>query len=323
MMGAGVGTEGTSFQFAISENNWLGRGINLQSVLNLSEEKVSGNIKIINPNYNFSGNALSTSLSVSSTDRTVTTGYKSNRTGFSLGTSFEQYENIFFAPALSIISESIKAESTASDSIKKMDGTYFNSDLAYSITLDKRNQSFQPTEGFRTSFSQSLPLIQDSSSILNGVDFSSYHDISEDVIGSFKFFARTIHGIDDDVRLTNRLFLPRKKLRGFNTYKVGPKDGEDYIGGNYLSAVSAEAQLPNLLPETYKTDINLFFDAANIWSVDYSDSLDDTNKIRTSVGISANVYTTIGPLSFTLAQNLTKSINDVTETFNFRLGTSL
>jgi len=66
----------------------------------------------------------------------------------------------------------------------------------------------------------------------------------------------------------------------------------------------------------------MFFDAGNVWSVDYNDAIDDTNKIRSSVGVSANVFTTIGPLSFTLAQNLTKSINDTTETFNFRLGTS-
>ena len=190
MAGAGVGTEGTSFQFSVSENNWLGRGINLQSSLSVSEEKVSGDINVINPNYNFSGNAVSTSLSVSSTDRTVTTGYKSNRTGFSLGTSFEQYENVFFSPQLSIISETIEAESTASDNIKKMDGTYFNSDLAYSITLDKRNQSFQPTEGYRTSFSQRLPIIQDSSSIMNGLNMSAYHDFSEDVIGSLKFLRK-------------------------------------------------------------------------------------------------------------------------------------
>ena len=80
--------------------------------------------------------------------------------------------------------------------------------------------------------------------------------------------------------------------------------------------------MPNLLPETYKTDINLFFDAANVWSVDYNSALDDTNKIRSSVGIAANVFTQIGPLSFVFAQDLTKSNNDETETFNFRLGTS-
>ena len=167
-----------------------------------------------------------------------------------------------------------------------------------------------------------MPIIQDSSSILNGLDIRSYHDFSEDLIGSFKFFAQSIHGIDEDVRLSNRLFIPSKKLRGFNTYQVGPKDGEDYIGGNYVTAITAEAQLPNILPESYKTDFSMFFDAGNVWSVDYNDTIDDTNKIRSAVGVSANVFTAIGPLSFTLAQELTKSTNDVTETFNFRLGTS-
>ena len=45
-------------------------------------------------------------------------------------------------------------------------------------------------------------------------------------------------------------------------------------------------------------------------------------KIRSSIGIAANVFTTIGPLSFTLAQDLSKDSGDVSETFNFRLGTS-
>ena len=157
---------------------------------------------------------------------------------------------------------------------------------------------------------------------MNGLDISGYHDFSEDIIGSLKFYARTIHGMDDDVRLTNRLYVPRKRLRGFNTYKVGPKDGNDYIGGNYVSTLSAEAQLPNLLPESYRTDFSLFLDTANVWEVDYSDTIDDTNKIRSSIGISANVFTTIGPLSFTVAQDLTKATDDETETFNFRLGTS-
>ena len=86
--------------------------------------------------------------------------------------------------------------------------------------------------------------------------------------------------------------------------------------------MSAEAQLPNLLPESYRTDFSLFLDTGNVWAVDYSDAIDGTNTIRSSFGISANVFTTIGPLSFTIAQDLTKSTNDETETFNFQLGTS-
>ena len=322
MAGAGVGTEGTSFMFSVRENNWLGKGVYLTSALSISEERVSGNIAVTDPNYNFSGNSVSTSLNVSATDRTAATGFKSSKTGFSLGTSFEQYEDIYISPALAVNHEDIEAESTASDNIKKMDGTYITSDFTYGITLDKRNQSFQPTEGYSTSFFQSLPLIQDSSSIINTFNANTWHEISENVIGSLKFQAKTVHGIDDNVRLTNRLFVSGRKLRGFVRGKVGPKDGADWIGGNYVTGLSVEAQLPNLLPEAYKTDFSLYLDTANIWGVDYSDSIDDSNKIRSSVGVAANVFTAIGPLSWTLSQSLTKASSDVTETFNFNIGTS-
>ena len=157
---------------------------------------------------------------------------------------------------------------------------------------------------------------------MNSLNLSKYHDFSEDLIGSLKFHAKAVNGVDDDVRLTNRLYIPSSRLRGFNTFQVGPKDGSDYIGGNYTTALNAEVQMPNLLPESYRTDFGLFLDAGNVWGVDYNDSVDETNKIRSSVGVSANIFTTIGPLSFTVAQDLTKSTNDQTETFNFRLGTS-
>ena len=142
------------------------------------------------------------------------------------------------------------------------------------------------------------------------------------MIGSLKFHAKAINGIDKDVRLTKRLYIPRSRLRGFNTWRVGPKDGDDWVGGNYTTALGVEAQLPNLLPESYRTDISLFLDTGNVWAVDYSDSLDETNTIRSSVGVAANMYTAIGPLSFIIAQSLSKSSQDQTERFNFRLGTS-
>ena len=157
---------------------------------------------------------------------------------------------------------------------------------------------------------------------MNGFAISKYHSFSEDLVGSVKFYGRSIHGIDEDVRLTRRLFLPAKRLRGFQTTKVGPKDGVDYIGGNYTTALGFEAKLPNLLPESYRTDIAIFLDSGNVWGVDYSDVVDDTNIIRSAFGISANTFTTIGPLSFTLAQDISSASTDEPQKFNFRLGTS-
>ena len=307
---------------SVSENNWLGRGIKLQSTMNVSEEKLSGGISVMNPNYNYSNNSVYGSFSLASSDMTTSSGYESSSTGISIGTEFEQYENIFISPSLTMMHEKIEAEDSASTKIKKMDGNFTNIDFGYGITVDKRNQPYQPTSGYRSKFLQQLPILQDSSSLLNGYELSSYRSFTEDVTGSLKFYARAIYGVDEDVRITNRLFLPRKKLRGFDTAKVGPKDGSDWIGGNYTTALSFEALLPNLLPESSRTDISFFLDSGNVWSVDYSDALEDTNKIRAAFGISANVFTTIGPLTFTVAQDISKASTDETETFNFRLGTS-
>ncbi len=321
--GAGIGTNGSSLMFSVSENNWLGKGLLLNSQVNFSKEKVVGSLLLNQPNYNYTGNAVFAQFDISSADYAKTSGFESSKTGIKAGTEFEQWNDIYLAPGISFAYEDIEVQSTASSSIKEMDGSFTNLDFDYRITFDSRNQSYQPTSGHFTRFLQTLPILQDKSSISNGFDTIHYKGLSEDVIASVKLYARSIHGVgDDDVRLTSRLHIPQSKLRGFESRRIGPKDGADYVGGNYVTALSFESQFPNLLPEDYKTDLSAFIDTGNVWSVDYNSALDDSSSIRSSVGVSANVFTTIGPLSFTLAQAISKASTDVTETFNFRLGTS-
>ena len=45
--GVGTGTDG----FGIKENNYLGRGVKVDSNLNVSEEKLKGKFLVSNPNY--------------------------------------------------------------------------------------------------------------------------------------------------------------------------------------------------------------------------------------------------------------------------------
>jgi len=322
MAGAGFGTDGGSFQLSVKENNWLGKGIRLNTAFNLSANAVSGTININNPNYKFSGNALSMGGDISSSDKTGTSGFKSDRTGIMLGTGWEQYEGFYITPKLTSAIEKIEVSDTASTEIQKMKGNYFNADLGYGLTLDRRNQSYRPTKGHKVTFKQTLPIIQDSSSILNSIDFNKYNSFGEDIIGKLRIHAKAIHGVDDNVRITDRLYVPRSRLRGFDTRKVGPVDGKDFVGGNYFYSLGVEAQLPNLLPESYKTDVVVFLDAANIWGVDYSSGVDETNKLRSAVGISSSIFTIVGPLMFTVAKDITKAANDETEIFNFRLGTT-
>ena len=126
----------------------------------------------------------------------------------------------------------------------------------------------------------------------------------------------------DDIKLTERLSIPSNRLRGFERGKVGPKDGADFIGGNFVTSINLQSTLPLFFENSQNLDAVIFFDAANVWGVDYDSSIDDSNKIRSSIGIGVDWLTVIGPLNFSLSQAITKSDNDVEENFRFNLGTT-
>ena len=143
------------------------------------------------------------------------------------------------------------------------------------------------------------------------------------MIISVGVYSRAITSLTgDDVRVSKRLYLPRSRLRGFESGKVGPVDGLDYVGGNYITTINTSTTVPYVLQTQENMDLKLFVDAANIWGVDYSSSIDDSNTIRSSIGAALEVLTPVGPLSFSLAQPISKASTDKTETFRFQLGTT-
>ncbi len=321
--GAGYGSEGSTFGFAVAENNFRGKGINLNASLQLSEEKVKGMFSYTHPNFNYSDRALTTSVQSSTTDKLSDYGYKSSLNSLSLGTRYEQYENLFFSPRLSIGSEKLETTSSASSNLKKQEGSYFDTSLLYSFSYDKRNQSYRPTSGYLSRFTQSLPIVADGSPILNGYELNTYKEVVDDMVVSLSLYGRAINSLtDDDVRISKRLYLPSKKLRGFESGKIGPKDSSDYIGGNYATAVNAATTVPYVFQTLETIDMKMFIDAANVWGVDYSDTIDDSNKVRSSVGVAIDWFTVIGPLNFSLAQPVTKAGSDKTEKFRFQIGTT-
>ena len=180
-----------------------------------------------------------------------------------------------------------------------------------------------PTSGSVISFNQSLPIYADKPFIDNTISASFYNSFSENYIGSSKFLLTTITGInDEDVRISKRKTLSTRRLRGFEKGKIGPVDSDDHIGGNYAASANFDLSLPNFLPESSNMDVSLFLDVGNVWGVDYDDSIDESNKLRSSTGVSASWISPVGPLTFTFAQNLAKSSTDKTESFNFNLGTT-
>jgi len=322
-LGAGVGTSGGQIGGGIKENNFLGKGISLDTNLIFSENSIKGNFIYAKPNFNYTDNTLFTSLSSTTTDNLVASGYKSRDMTFSLGTSFMQYENLNFRPEISTSLEKLETNSSATASLKKQAGNYFDIYFNYGIDYDLRNKTYKPNDGYRTYFSQELPLTSDNYEILNTFETTKYTQFPAEMVGKFSFYAKTINAIsNEDVRISKRLFIPSRKLRGFESGKVGPVANNDYIGGNYVTAINLLTTLPQILPSFQNTDFALFFDAANIWGVDYDGNIDDNGKIRSSTGVSLDVLTPVGPLNFSLSYPITKSTLDKTETFRFNLGTT-
>ena len=319
---AGVGNDGGSVGFSISEKNFMGRGINLVTSLDLSQEKVKGEFTVDNPNFNYTEKALSTSVFAINTDKMTDSGYDSSEIGFSFGTSFEQYDNLFFSPSFKTSAEKLETNSLASSSIKKQEGNYFTSTIGYAFDYDVRNQKFQTTDGFRSRFTQALPIISESNTVITSFTYDKYLSFQE-VTTSFGLYLKNAVGLSDDVRISERLGIPRNRLRGFKKGRIGPVDhGEDHVGGNYAAALSLTTNLPMIAPTLQNFEFNYFLDFGNVWGTDYRSPFDDSNFLRASTGAGIEWFTPVGPVSLTFSHALFKKTTDEFEGFQFNIGTT-
>ncbi len=318
---AGAGTQGSTIGFGVKENNFLGKNISLDTNLRLNDETIKGAFSIVNPNWNYSDKTLIASIESSVTDRLTDYGYETGKTGFSLGSAWEQYDDVFFSPKLRVFHEKLDTNQSATANLKKQEGEYFDTSFAYGLDLDKRNQRFQTSSGYRSSFSQSIPIVSEDTAFFNSYEFTTFNQIS-DMVTRLSIQGSAINAIgDEDVRISKRLYIPSKKLRGFESGKIGPKDSGDFIGGNYTAVLNASTTLPEFGANLETIDFQIFFDAANVWGVDYDTSLDNSH-LRSSVGLSVDWFTIVGPLNFSIAQPISKADTDKTETVRFNIGTT-
>ena len=321
--GAGAGTGGSSLFFGVKENNYLGKGLAIDANATISSESFKGLLSVSNPNYNNSDKSVFFNVQSLETDKLKNFGYKTTKNGFEIGTSYEFYDDFYLGISTSTFAEKIKTDSTASARQQSQAGNYLDTFLKANFDLDKRNQKFKTSDGFRSFYSVDLPLISDTNTLTNTYSYRIYKELFDENISSLSIVLKGASSISgDNIKLSERLTIPYSRLRGFESGKVGPKDGADFVGGNYLATINLQSNIPFLFENSQNLDTVFFFDAANIWGVDYDSSIDDSNKIRSSVGIGIDWLTAVGPLNFSLSEVITKNDTDVEETFRFNLGTT-
>ena len=90
---------------------------------------------MLNPNWNYSDKTLYASIESSVTDRLTDYGYETGKTGFSLGSAWEQYDDVIFSPKIKSFYEKLDTNQSATANLKKQEGNililHFLTDLIW------------------------------------------------------------------------------------------------------------------------------------------------------------------------------------------------
>ena len=322
--GLGYGTNGGLFEASVNERNFLGQGINLNFTGRLSSDVVRGELSYLDPNYINSNKELAASI-FSEVDDYKNSGYQNKRAGTRFATKYEVYEDIFFRPNLGVQFDKLEVTGDASSLLRSRQGDFITTSFGYNFLYDQRDSKFNPTSGSIIYFDQNIAtFFSDIPTIQTGVGVTLYKELfSDKFIGSAKGRLANVTAFNDkDVKLSDRIFASSNDLRGFEQRGVGPVDSGDHIGGNNLATLSLKSTFPNPIPENLRATSFLFLDMGNVWGADYSSSISDSSKLRTSTGIALDLMSPIGPLSFTYSIPLSKASTDKEQNFLFNIGSS-
>ena len=77
---------------------------------------------------------------------------------------------------------------------------------------------------------------------------------------SLGLYLKAATGLSDDVRISERINLPRKRLRGFEAGKIGPVDANDHVGGNYVVTFNTSSTIPYVLQTQENMDLKIILE---------------------------------------------------------------
>ena len=143
MAGAGFGTSGSTFTFGVKENNYLGKGLSVDANATISPENIKGKLSISNPNYNNSDRLIYGNIQALEIDRMKNFGYKSNKSGFEIGTLFEYLDDFNLGLSTRTFYEKIETDSTASVRQQKQEGSYFDNFIKINFDYDKEIKNLE------------------------------------------------------------------------------------------------------------------------------------------------------------------------------------
>lgn len=326
--GAGYSTsDGVLGDIRLRERNLLGRGQDLSANFTLSQRRQLAEFSFTEPYFLQRDLSAGFDLFLTETDLQSSSSFDERNIGGTLRMGYPLTENLRHAVRYTLRQDEITdVDDDASDFIKDEQGDRITSLVGQTLTYDRRDTRFLPSEGYLLRLDQDLAgLGGDNRFVRHEGRADWYYPFRPDVVLNVGGSAGYIFGYaGEDVRIANRFFLGGSNLRGFQFGGVGPRDDEtdDSLGGNLYYVGTTELRFPLGLPEELRIFGRTFVDAGTLTEIDVSgDDLEDSGDLRLGAGVGLSWLSPLGPLSVDFTQPVLKESGDETEQFRVSFGT--
>ncbi len=233
-------------------------------------------------------------------------------------------------------------------------GATWTSSVGYSLDYNTLDNNKNPTDGLLVDWKQDFAGVGgDVSYLKSAIDAKYYSPLVSDIVGVAHVQAGMLNKVGNTgLRMLDQFQMGPNLVRGFAPNGIGPRDltfvnytgSGDALGGTKYWGASYELQMPFwFLPKEVGLKGAVYADAGSLWGYQGPTSwaatgevnglvngkpcscamvYDDTNLVRTSVGVGLIWASPFGPLRFDYAIPITKGKYDVVQEFKFGGGTS-
>jgi outer membrane protein insertion porin family len=233
-------------------------------------------------------------------------------------------------------------------------GAEWVSSVGYTLNYNTLDNNKNPTDGLLLDFKQDFAGVGgDVSYLKSTIDGKYYAPLVADIVGIVHVQAGTLNQVGDTpLRMLDNFQMGPNLVRGFAPNGIGPRDltffpftgTGDALGGTKYWGASMEFQMPFwFLPKEVGLKGAVYADAGSLWDYQGPTSnvatgeinglvngkfctcamnFDDSNVVRTSVGVGLIWASPFGPLRFDYAIPITQGKYDVVQQFKFGGGTS-
>lgn len=325
-LGVGYSTsDGALGDISIRERNLLGRGQDLRLGFLVSQRRQEIDLSFTEPYFLDRNLAAGVDLFKRTRNLQRISGYDEKSTGFTLRAGYQMTEPLRHAVRYTLRNDELDDIAPgASRFIREQAGETVTSLIGQDFTYDRRDDRFDPTEGYFVRLSQDYAGIGgDVTFLRHKVSAGTYYSIVDEWVAGLTGEAGYIESFGERSRIQHRFFLGGDSLRGFATGGVGPRDGDGgaSLGGRELYAGSAELSFPTGLPKELGIRGSFFSDFGTLTdSGETGTEIRDKDSIRVSAGMGFLWRSPFGPVKMSLAKPVRKEEFDKTEIFRFSFG---